>query len=159
MDRLQQLYIEHQQKLFTYFYMRTQNRAVAEDLTQDVFYEASKMVHHYRAEASLTSWMYAIANNLLKKYYRSKKYEKALLQKLEQPEPQTIATDIYVEQKNRLQKLAAQIQQLDEQAQQIVLLRLYGELSFKEIGELIGQSENYARVQFHRLKIKLQRGE
>ena len=155
MDRLQQLYIELQPRLFTYFYLRTSNKQVAEDLTQDVFYEASKSIHLYRGAASLSSWLYAIANNLLKKYYRSKKYEKSLLQKLERPKAEVRSTEYLIEQKEEVDSLHTAIQQLDERSKDIVLMRIYGELSFKEIGEVIGKSENYVRVQFHRLKLKL----
>lgn len=157
-DRLQQLYSEHQQRLFKYFYARTTNKQSAEDLTHDVFYEASKTIHLYRGDASLLSWLYGIANNLLKKYYRSKKYEQSLQQKLEEPTIQPVSElERLVEQKMQVQVIHERIMQLEETAKQIVLLRLYSELSFKEIGEIVGCTENYARVQFHRLKQQLKR--
>ncbi|MER2000668.1 MAG: sigma-70 family RNA polymerase sigma factor [Lysinibacillus sp.] len=158
MDRLRRLYSEHQNRLYKYFYIRTSNEQVAEDLTQDVFYEASKSIHLYRGEASLTSWMYAIANNLLKKHYRSKKYEQSLHTKLQQPLQAVRSAEDIVTEKLYVQAMHEQIMQLDEVSKQIVLLRLYSELSFKEIGEIISCSENYARVQFHRLKRQLQKG-
>ena len=159
MDRLKQLYSEHQQRLYNYFYARTTNAQIAEDLTQDVFYEASKTIHLYRGDASLTSWLYAIANNLLRKYYRSKKYEQALHKKLEEPVMiPAVALEQLVEQRLEVQAIHERILELDEIAQQIVLLRLYSELSFKEISEIIGCTENCARVQFHRLKQQLKGG-
>lgn len=158
MDRLRQLYSEHQLRLYKYFYIRTANEQTAQDLTQDVFYEASKAIHSYRGDASLTSWMYAIANNLLKKYYRSKKYEQSLHSKLQQPSQLERSAEDIVTERMSLQQVHAQIEQLDEASQQILLLRLYSELSFKEIAEIIHCSENYARVQFHRLKKQLRKG-
>lgn len=159
-NRLQQLYSEHQQRIYKYFYARTANRQSAEDLTQDVFYEATKTIHQYRGDASLTSWLYAIANNLLKKYYRSKKYEQSLHMKLEAPNMQlAVSVEDFVEQQIEVQAIHTRIRQLEETAQQIILLRLYSELSFKEIGEIVGCTENYARVQFHRLKQQLKRGD
>ena len=99
MNRLQQLYSEHQQRLYKYFYVRTTNEQSAEGLTQDVFYEASKTIHLYRGDASLTSWLYAIVNNLLRKHYRSKKYEQSLHKKLEEPTfSQAVALEELVEQ-------------------------------------------------------------
>jgi DNA-directed RNA polymerase specialized sigma24 family protein len=56
-----------------------------------------------------------------------------------------------------MKKLLYHISKLDENARELVLLRLYGELSFMEIVELIGKSENYTRVTFHRLKLKIQK--
>ncbi|MFK4998854.1 RNA polymerase sigma factor [Bacillus sp. N9] len=49
------------------------------------------------------------------------------------------------------------LHKLDDLSKEIVTLRIYGELSFKEIGELVKKSENYARVTFHRAKLKLQK--
>lgn len=138
-----------------YFYVRTANKQIAEDLTQDVFYEASKALHRYRGDASLSSWLYSIANNLLKKYYRSKKYENSLLQKLQQPEQFDASAEHYAIERAELLALYEAIEQLDDLSKELVLLRIYSELSFKEIGDVIGKSENYARVQFHRLKLKL----
>lgn len=157
MDRLQQLYTEHYTRLYRYFYAKTSNVQVAEDLTQDVFYAASKTIHLYRGDASLTTWLYSIANNTLKKHYRTKQYERSLLQKMESPVMPSVEED--VEQRLQLQQLHARIEQLEETSQQIVLLRLYSELSFKDIGDIVGRTENYARVQFHRIKQQLKREE
>ncbi|WP_253896146.1 RNA polymerase sigma factor [Solibacillus sp. R5-41] len=160
MDRLEQIYRELQPKLYTFFYIKTSSLATAEDLTQDVFYEASKNIHRYRGEATLSTWLFSIANNLLKKYYRSKKYEKALIEQLETKSSLLpFTTEQLVELKDDAEQLLLQIDALEPAAKDVVLLRIYIELSFKEIGELMGQSENYVRVLFHRTKIKLQRKE
>lgn len=160
MDRLEQIYCELQPKLYTFFYIKTSSLATAEDLTQDVFYEASKNIHRYRRDATLSTWLFSIANNLLKKYYRSKKYERALIEQLEtKPIYLPFTTEQLVELKENTERLLVQIEALDPAAKDVVLLRIHGELSFKEIGELIGKSENYVRVLFHRTKIKLQRKE
>lgn len=158
MVELEQVYRDIHPKLFTFFYVKTSNTAIAEDLTQDVFYEACKSLHHFKGHSSLSTWMFAIAHNLLKKYYRSKKYEKAMVEKLELlPLAKYLTLEQQVELKEDVQRLLANIQQLDSPSSEIILLRIYGELSFQEIGDLIGKSENYTRVTFHRLKNKLQK--
>ena len=157
MDTLAQIYREVQPKLYTFFYIKTSNFAIAEDLTQDVFYQATISIHTYRGEASLSTWLFQIANNLLKKYYRSRKYEKSLLMRLENmPHPTPFTTEQFVELKEEAKLLLQKIEMLDPPIKDIMLLRIVGELNFKEIGELLGQSENYVRVNFHRQKIKLQ---
>lgn len=158
MLELEQVYRDIHPKLFTFFYVKTSNTAIAEDLTQDVFYEASKSLHRFKGQSSLSTWMFAIAHNLLKKHYRSKKYEKAIVEKLEVlPVGDHLTLEQHVELREDVQRLLANIQKLDPPSSEIILLRIYGELSFQEIGELIGKSENYTRVTFHRLKNKLQK--
>lgn len=56
---------------------------------------------------------------------------------------------------NEREKLYKRIQNLDKQTKEVIYLRLTGELSFKEIGEILGKTENWARVTFYRGKQKL----
>ena len=111
--------------------------------------------------SSLTTWLFGIAKNILHKYYRSKNYQRQLQETLlkeqemaqnrqETPEETTI-------KKEDIQTLLGLIQQLTEIEQDIVMMRIFGNLTFKQIGELIHKTENYTRVTFHRLKVKLQK--
>ncbi len=157
MTSLTSLYGEIQPKLYSFFFMKTGSKEMAEDLTQEVFYQALKTYGSFKNNCSLKTWIFSIANNLLKKHYRSKKYFKALENKLtiDNPIYESIE-DTVMERDNRL-KLMAAINKLDALTREIVLLRIYGELTFKEIGDTLNKSENYTRVTFHRGKLKIQK--
>lgn len=157
MKDLEIMYRQIQPKIYAFFYVKTSNHAVAEDLTHDVFYEACKGIHSFSSKSSLQTWLYSIAKNLLKKYYRSKKYSKRLDLKLQKEMiDRTKSTeDVYLEGEEG-QHLIQKIQSLDDLQKEIATLRIYLELSFKEIAQITGKSENYARVTFHRIKLKLQ---
>lgn len=157
MNDLETLYREIQPKIYAFFYLKTSNQAVAEDLTHDVFYEACKGIHTFAGKSTLQTWLYSIAKNILKKYYRSNKYKENLYLKLqkESTDQERSTEDIFL-QDEEARHLIQKIQSLDDLPKEIVILRMYGELSFKEIAQLIGKSENYARVTFHRIKLKLQ---
>ncbi len=157
MNSLEQVYTELQPKLYTFFVIKTSNITVAEDLTQDVFYEASKTIHQFKGDAAISTWLFSIARHLIAKYYRSKKYERALQEQLGNSTVRIISTEASYEIKEELRNLQQHIAQLDETAKEIVLLRLYGELSFADIGELVGKSENYARITFFRVKQKIKK--
>jgi RNA polymerase sigma factor (sigma-70 family) len=158
MNELEALYKDVQPKIFAFFYVKTFNQSVAEDLTHDVFYEACKGIKSFAGNSSLQTWLFSIARNLLKKYYRSNKYKQNLEfmlanESFESPQsPEDII--IYSEE---TRNLVARIQALDDLLQEIVTLRIYGDLSFKEIGQLVQKSENYVRVTFHRAKLTLQK--
>lgn len=157
MTSLTSLYGEIQPKLYSFFYMKTGSKEMAEDLTQEVFYQALKTYGSFKNNCSLKTWIFSIANNLLKKHYRSKKYFKALENKLTMDNLlHKSLEDTVIEKDNRLQLMAA-INKLDDLTREIILLRIYGELSFKEIGDTLNKSENYARVTFHRGKLKIQK--
>lgn len=158
MRRLEDLYKEIYPKVYAFFYVKTSNREVAEDLTQDVFFQAMKGISSFKAKSSLQTWIFSIARNLLYKYYRSNKYKRSLrdrLEKEDRPYSQSAEKITLIQEEAR--ELLDKIEALNDLQREIVILRIYGELSFKEIGELIQKSENYARVTFHRMKLKLQK--
>src|SRR5690625_3638880 len=142
--------------IYAFFYIKTSNQSVAEDLSHDVFYEACKNIHLYEGKATLKTWIFAIAKNILKKYYRSNKYQKNLEASLHQEKEDSVPTpEEQFFKKEETIDLLKIIESLDEQRREIAILRIYGELSFKEIGQLIQRSENYTRVTFHRIKLQI----
>lgn len=158
MKKLEKIYRDIQPKIYAFFYVKTSSQAIAEDLTHDVFYEALKSIHTFKGESTLQTWVFSIANHMLKKYYRSNKYKRNLTKILadeDQEHPKTPEDQFFINEETR--NLIRQIQALDDLRKEIVTLRIYGELSFKEIGQLVQKSENYVRVNFHRTKIQLKR--
>lgn len=157
MSELEALYKEIQPKIYAFFYVKTYDSAAAEDLTHDVFYEALKGFHSFSGKSSIQTWLFSIAQNLLKKFYRSKKYKNNLENMLAENDSYKSSSpeDIYIKKEDGWD-LMKRINQLDDLSKEIVTLRIYGELSFKEIGDLLDKSENYTRVTFHRAKLKLQ---
>ncbi|MBW8348579.1 RNA polymerase sigma factor [Bacillus sp. IITD106] len=158
MNELERLYTEIQPKIYAFFYIKTSDKSAAEDLTHDVFYEAIKGIHSFSGKSTLQTWIFSIAKNVLRKHYRSKKYVSSLHEKLtlDVPEHPSSPEDVYMTKEGHV-NLLQRISNLDEAQQEIVTLRLYGDLSFKEIGEFINKSENYVRVTFHRAKLRLQK--
>jgi RNA polymerase sigma-70 factor (ECF subfamily) len=157
MNDIDKLYREIQPNIYAFIYVKTLNRDAAEDLTQEVFYEAIKGFNSFQGKCSIQTWLFSIAKNLLKKHYRSRKYSENLTKKIIAEDTKIISPEeqaILNEERDKLLKL---INELDDISKEIVMLRVYGELSFSEIGVLIDRTENYARVTFYRAKLKLQR--
>ncbi|WP_261179433.1 RNA polymerase sigma factor [Anaerobacillus sp. CMMVII] len=69
---LEQLYKDIQPNIFAFFYVKTLNKEVSEDLTQEVFYQALKNYGTFSGHSNVKTWVFAIAKNVLKKHYRSK---------------------------------------------------------------------------------------
>lgn len=158
MKKLDEEYEVIYPKIYAFFYSKTGNQMTAQDLCQDTFYEACKNIGSFNSHSTLSTWIFSIAINLLKKYYRKNKYEQSLMQKLALiPEAEIQSLEGLTEIKEDTKLLLHHISKLEDTSREIVLLRLYGELSFAEIGVLIGKSENYTRVIFHRSKLKIQK--
>jgi len=154
---LEQLYREMYPKLVAFFLANTSSREAAEDLAQDVFCAALRGAGGFAGRSGAAAWLFGIARNKLRRHYRSKRYKARLAGRLiddarhaEEAGPEERAV-----QNERQQRLLDAIRRLDDGQREIVLLRVYGELSFREIGEIVGISENHARVLFHRVKLQL----
>jgi len=151
------MYEEIQPKIYAFFYIKTSNKELSEDLTQEVFYESLKSFNSFKNNSSIKTWMFSIANNLLKKHYRKKHYDGLLETKLFFDTSSYESTEDEFIKKDEKSTLMESINNLDDNVKEIVLLRIYGELSFSDIGNIINKSENYARVNFHRAKLKIQK--
>lgn len=155
--KLEKLYKEVHPRIFTFFYVRTGHRQHAEDLTQEVFYYAIKNFHMFSAKSTIETWLFSIAKHRLANFYRSKKYGEQLLKKVSQQERFEDSPEEKLIKKEKKSTLMDAIQKLDELQKEIVTLRVYGELSFKEIATLVNKSENHTRIIFHRAKLKIQK--
>lgn len=124
---------------------------LAEELTQETFYQAVRSVDRYDGSCKVSTWLCQIAKHL---WYREMERRKrkgtseltADMESLEKP----------VEEQKM--ELFRKVHVLDEISKEIVLLRVTGAFSFKEIAELFGKNENWARVTYYRAKQKLLKG-
>ncbi|MFA9559528.1 RNA polymerase sigma factor [Evansella sp. AB-rgal1] len=155
MMKLEEVYNQIQPNIYAFFYAKTNNKEISEDLTQEVFYEAIKSFATFSGNATMKTWLFSIAKNMLRKFYRSKKYKEMLESKIQQERKDSESVEENVVKKEEGELLRSLITNLEEHSKEVVILRAYGELSFQEIGVLLNKSENYARVTFHRAKLKL----
>src|SRR5690606_4675784 len=153
--KLEKLYKEVHPKIFAFFYARSQNRQHAEDLTQEVFYYAIKNFHTFSGKSTIETWLFSIAKNRLSNFYQSKKYKQQLLEKIAKQDSHEATPEQQFLKKERTNTLMEAIQKLDDLQREIVTLRIFGELSFKEIATLVNKSENHTRITFHRAKLKI----
>ncbi len=155
-DDIKSYYEEYGRKVYLYLMSLCHNEDIAEELTQETFCQAIRSLSKYRGECSVYTWLCGIAKNMwLRELKRQKNnpiaepdYSQADLS----PPPDKIA-----ELKDSKMNLLRQIHELPENEKEIILLRATGELSFREIGEIFGKTENWARVTFYRAKQKLKK--
>lgn len=152
---IDKVYKEAYPRIFAYFFAKTGNRQQAEDLTQEVFYQAIKNFHTFSGHSSVETWLFAIARNCLRNFYRRKKYRELLLKKISPHEVHHGTPEEEVIKKEKKKTLMDAVSQLEDLPKEIVALRVYGELSFKEIAALVNKSESHTRIIFHRAKLKI----
>ena len=151
---MEQYYREYGRKVFLYLMTLCGNADTAEELTQETFYRALRSVKKYKGDCSVYTWLCSIARNAwleeLRKRRKHKSEEMTELMEDTSPRP-----DEEAESEDSRIRLLKKIHSLPETEKEIILLRASQELSFREIGEIFGKSENWARVTYYRTKQKL----
>lgn len=130
---------------------------MAEELTQETFYQAVRSANRYDGSCKVSTWLCQIAKHL---WYQEVEHRK---RKGTSPLTEDILSkDMPVEDcfniREEKMELFRKVHVLDETAKEVVLLRVTGAFSFKEIGELFGKNENWARVTYYRAKQKIVKG-
>ncbi|MCR5641399.1 MAG: RNA polymerase sigma factor [Lachnospiraceae bacterium] len=132
------------------------NRDLAEDLTQETFLRAIKNSKNFKGQSKVSTWLCQIAKYTFWQHLeKQNKYKQVPLDDaLLNVSTGELIEEIYIrEESNRA--LYEGIEKLDGLTRDVMFYRLMGELSFKEIGELLDKTENWARVTFYRGKAKL----
>ena len=153
MPQMDEIYRKYALTVYKYLLSRTRNRDLAEELTQEVFYQAVRTIDRYDGSCTVSTWLCAIAKNQFSSYLR-KHPEEAEATEYTQPSPDTGDEVLASMERVSLMKL---LHELEEPWREILWLRIYGTLSFKEIGEIFGKTENWARVNYYRGKEKLKK--
>lgn len=124
---------------------------LSEELTQETFYQAVKSIDRYNGECKMSVWLCQIAKHSYYKYIEKHKRRNEISQDTRNSvSPET--EFIHSEDKIALYRT---VHLLEEPYKEVLLLRILGGLSFKEIGDIHFKTENWARVTFYRAKTKL----
>lgn len=140
--------------VYRYILRLCENEQLATDILQDTMLKAFTDIGKYRGDCALKTWLCVIARNLYYDYL--KKAENRNLP-LEETWNLTDSSDIEqrLDDKAQAMQLHALLHRLEEPYKEIFSLRVFAELSFRDIGGLFSQSETWARVTFFRARKKL----
>lgn len=149
------LYKLYAQTVYRYLFSLIGEADTAEELTQETFFQALKSIDTYRGESMPQVWLCAIAKRLwfkeLERRKRTVPMEESDLSRVAAPD------DPAQEHEGRQERfeLYRAMQELDAETREVIHLRLAGDFSFRDIGEILGHSEVWARVRFYRGKEEL----
>ncbi len=155
-DDIQKMYQEYAVPIKRYVLSLCGNETVAEDVTADTFYKAIKNIDSFQSGRMFT-WLCTIAKNTYLDLIKKKESSNlSLTEEMENqvPDEQLQPEQAMLQREDRMQ-LYSMIQRLLPEERDVVYLRIFADLSFREIGTVMGRSENWARVIFYRSKNKL----
>jgi len=159
----EQLYNTYYMQVYSYLVTISKDKNLAEEITQKTFFKVFTSSNKHRGEASELTWLCTIAKNLYIDEQRRHRHFKQTTHEVEGTDHPT--SDLLHQQEKEFSKAFAEeeafaihqvIHNLEEPYKEIFQLRVFGELSFAKIGMLFDKSENWARVTYHRGRIKIQ---
>ena len=145
MDTFDVIFTTYSPLVFRYLRSLSGDAAVAEELTAETFYRAYTHFDSFRGDSKLETWLCAIAKNAYHKHRR----RSARMVGADVLDTQPAETD-FVER-----FLDRHVHELGAQYKEVFLLRTLGELSFRDIADIFGKSESWAKVTYFRAKNKI----
>lgn len=150
----QLIYQKWLRPIYRYFYFRIGNEKDAEDLTSQVFLKAYEDLSRFRGTGSFSSWLFTIAHARMVDFFR-KGFRETSIEKADriQDSPDLLAKATH---DSEIDQLLSQLQKLKDEEQELIRLRFFGELSYREIGQIVHRSEEAVRKSITRLLDRLQ---
>ena len=154
MYKVEELYNDYFHDVYLYIRSLSADEHLAEDITQETFFKAMKSVDSFRGDCDIRVWLRQIAKNLL--FTHNKKQKRFTGEEVPETVPDnTVRVDELLENSAQSMEVHRVLHTLSEPYKEVFTLRVFGELSFRQIGEIFGKTESWARVTFHRAKLKI----
>ena len=147
----EKLYEAYYMRVFSYAMTLSGDRYLSEEIAQETFLRAFTRMDGFRGESDELTWLCAIAKNLLTDEARRRGRIGELSEEVaagKGPEQEFADRDDSF-------RIHLALHSLEEPYREVFELRIFGELSFRQIGQIFTKTENWARVTYHRARLKL----
>ena len=153
----EQIYNTYFKSVYRYIWKLSGDEHIAEEITSETFLKAMKSIGDFRGECDMRVWICQIAKNTyysyLKRNHRTASADEAGLQSIADP-------NAFIEEQIGIQEEAHQIREIlhtmPDPYKEVFMWRVFGELTFKEIGALYSKTDNWACVTYHRARKMIQ---
>lgn len=152
----EEIYRRYFGDVYRYLLRLSGSETAAEDITSETFLRAMQALPRFRGDCDVRGWLCRIARNT---YFSTRRDPDN--QPMEEPGEERAGSAPSPEEETLRREEGRRLRQLlhglEEPYREVFLWRHYGDLSFREIGQLFGKSENWACVTYHRARGKLRK--
>ena len=146
---LDSIYRQNADTVFRFLLARTGSADLSEELTQETFYQAVKSIDRFDGSCRISTWLCGIAKNVHLTYLRKQKDTLPIDDALGLQQGSAEETAV---RNSEVSEVLSAIKKLPDPGGEILRLRIMGGLSFKQIGDILGHTETWARVNYYRAK-------
>lgn len=153
MIELEEIYNNYFKDVYCFIYSLSKDKHIAEDLTSETFLKAVKSIESFKGNCDIKVWLFQIAKTSYYSYIRkNKKFGEldSVPEKKDDLDIEKLA--VSYEESMKIHEI---LHNLSEPYKEVFTLRIFGELSFRQIGSLFGKTDNWACVTFHRARNKI----
>ena len=149
----EQIYITYFRDVYLYIRRLSNSEHIAEEITSETFFKAMKSIDSFRGDCDIRVWLCQIAKNCYSSYIKKADRTERIVN------VEIAEQGASFEERLFRHDTALQIQKIlhdvPEPYKEVFMWRVYAELSFKQIGQIFGKSENWACVAYHRARNKI----
>ena len=140
--------------VYHYTYSLCRNASMAEEITQETFFKALNGLDSFDGKCKVLVWLCQIAKNTYLSICRKEKHLDYDIDTVSLISDHNIE-DNYLSRESAFE-IHKVLHRLQEPYKEVFFLRTFGELSYAQIAELFSKTETWARVTYHRAKLKIQ---
>ena len=146
----EQIYTTYFRDVYLYICKLSNNEHIAEEITSETFFKAMKSIDNFRGDCDIRVWLCQIAKNCYYSYIK-KANRTECIDNVEIAE-QGVSFEEQLFRHDTAMQIQKILHDVPEPYKEVFMWRVYAELSFKQIGQIFGKSENWACVTYHRTR-------
>lgn len=157
MDAFEELYRKYYTRIYAFLLRLCSDCALAEELTQETFYQAYLSIHRFKGGSDIFTWLASIAKHVYYQYLRKNKLELesvslSLISEMGIDADGGSSPEEEYERRARIAAVKKSVANIPEKYRDVIILRMFAEMTYSQIGEALRITENSAKVIFYRAK-------
>ena len=153
----EQIYNTYFKSVYLYVMQLSGNEHIAEEITSETFFKAINSIDSFRGDCDMRVWLCQIAKNTYFSYLKKNKkvlsIDESDLQNVVDPDA---CIDVQIGEQEEARLIRKILHDMSDPYKEVFMWRVFGELSFKEIADLYGKTDNWACVTYHRARKMIQ---
>ncbi|MBR3715528.1 MAG: sigma-70 family RNA polymerase sigma factor [Clostridia bacterium] len=153
MTDFESIYKSYFSDVYLYILRLSGDEHIAEEITSDTFFKAMKSIERFRGDCDVRVWLCQIAKNCYYSYVKKNTRTEYVDddQQYELPEESLGVAEEYV-RRDEIKRIEKILHDINEPYKEVFMWRVYADLSFKQIAQIFGKTENWACVTYHRAR-------
>ena len=152
-----QIYSTYFKPVYLYVMQLSGSEHIAEEITSETFFKAINSIDSFRGDCDMRVWLCQIAKNTYFSYLKKNKkvlsIDESDLQNVADPDA---CIDVQIGEQEEARLIRKILHDMSDPYKEVFMWRVFGELSFKEIADLYGKTDNWACVTYHRARKMIQ---